>query len=755
MTRERLYELLPAVYRIRDVEHGTPLEALLQIIDEQVEVVEDDITQLYDNWFIETCADWVVPYIADLVGYRPVLDVAASARGQAREGARLRVLVPRREVANTIRYRRRKGTLAVLEALANDIAGWPARAVEYFTNVAWNQALNHQHLDRARTIDVRQGAVLALGGTPFDRLGRNVDVRRVGSRRRTGRHNTPSVGVFVWRLKTYPVTEAPAVCVEKAGPHAFSFSVLGNDAPLYLKPQPEPDLSHIAGELNLPVPIRRAVLAEHRARLVAPAGSLFIWTGVKKGQSVGLEPVPPERVVAADLSGWTYLPRRGTVAVDPVLGRIAFPAQQPPKNGVWVSYRYGFSADMGGGEYDRPLQQPADASTYVVEQGGRLDTIGKALDLWRTEAPRHAVIEIDDSRVYVEPVHVEFGPGHESLQLRAGNGRRPVIRLLDWQTSQPDALTVFGKAGERFVLDGVLVTGRGVQVSGDLKQLTVRHATLVPGWGVDSHCEPQRPAEPSLEVFSPDVCVTIEHSIVGSIQISPVMPVPADDVGVSAQAPDSEVQQARCECVGPDVRLDPIRVCISDSIVDATGRDGEAIGAQGCPVAHAALTIARSTVIGQVQVREIELAENSIFVGRVVVARRQHGCVRFSYVEPQSRTPKRFQCQPDLVASAAEKELRDAAVAAGMPEPAADEVAAARHCAWIRVRPQFVSVRYGTPTYGQLAIDGPREIARGADDESEMGAFHDLFQPQREDNLRARLDEYVPSGADVGVILAS
>ena len=47
------------------------------------------------------------------------------------------------------------------------------------------------------------------------------------------------------------------------------------------------------------------------------------------------------------------------------------------------------------------------------------------------------------------------------------------------------------------------------------------------------------------------------------------------------------------------------------------------------------------------------------------------------------------------------------------------------------------------------------EIKRGADDESEMGVFHDLFQPQREANLRTRLDEYIPARADVGIILAS
>ena len=501
--------------------------------------------------------------------------------------------------------------------------------------------------------------------------------------------------------------------------------------------------------------MRRALLAEHRDRIVGPARSLFIWTGVKRGKAIVLEPVPSQNIVAADLTGWTYLARRGTVAVDPVLGRLAFPAQQPPKYGVWVSYHYGFSGDMGGGEYDRTLAQPDGAVLYTVSQGGALDTIGKALDRWRTEQPRHAVIEIDDSRVYVEPIHIEFGTGQTSLQLRAANGRRPVIRLLDWQTSNPDALTVTGKGGDRFVLDGLLVTGRGLQVGGDLTRMTIRHTTLVPGWAIDTHCAPQRPTEPSLEVFAPNVCVVVEHSILGSIQVNPVVPAPDEDSGSSAEAPEHEVQQARCEGSGPDVRLDPIRLCISDSILDATSPREEAIGAPGCPVAHAVLTIARSTVIGEVHVRAIELGENSLFDGRITVARRQHGCLRFSYVEPGSRTPPRFHCQPDLAAGAIAEALRDEAAAQGRPAPTTAEITAAQRCEWTRVRPRFTSRRYGSPTYCQLAPDCPIEIRRGAEDESEMGAFHDLFQPQREANLRARLEEFVPTGSDVGIILAS
>ena len=46
--------------------------SLLRVIADQVSVIEDDISGLYENLFIETCADWAVPYIGGLVGYTPV-----------------------------------------------------------------------------------------------------------------------------------------------------------------------------------------------------------------------------------------------------------------------------------------------------------------------------------------------------------------------------------------------------------------------------------------------------------------------------------------------------------------------------------------------------------------------------------------------------------------------------------------------------------------------------------------------------------
>src|SRR5579885_2530393 len=275
---DRLYKLLPSIYRIRDVDQGYTLQALLRVIAEQVNVVQDNITQLYENWFIETAEDWAVPYIADLIGYRPPLDAGLTGDDATTEERALnRTLIPRREVANTIRYRRRKGTLAVLDGLASDVADWPARAVEFFRLLGWNQNIDHLHMRRARTVDVRKVEDLDLIGSAFDPLAHSVDVRRVDSHRTVGRYNIPSVGVFVWRLKSYSVTRTACNCAEEAGPHCYTISFLGQDAPLFIRPETATDRSLISAELSVPSPIRMYPFAQHTNRFYGADKSLAVW----------------------------------------------------------------------------------------------------------------------------------------------------------------------------------------------------------------------------------------------------------------------------------------------------------------------------------------------------------------------------------------------------------------------------------------------------------------------------------------------
>ena len=758
--KDRLYKLLPYIYQLRDADQGEPLRALLQVITEQVDVVERDIDQLYDNCFIETCEDWVVPYLGDLVGYTPVHEAGKPGDVTTAQGKlRNKTLIPRQEVANTIRYRRRKGSLALLEQLANDVAGWPARAVEFYKLLGWTQHVNHVHPGQGGTVDLRDMGKLANLNDPFDEFAHTVDVRRIHSHRTQGYYNIPSVGLYVWRLKTYAVTETPITPLEQR--NYYAFSGLGNNVPLYTRWQQEDDLTHIAEAENLPIPISlhafiEPTLVGEEIKLRASSAyygkdkSLVIeapdWPN--KGAA---QPIPREHIVPADLSNWeSYRPNKDTIAVDPELGRILFPPRQLPKKGVTVTYHYGFSADIGGGEYERQLAQPDNAEPFYVGKNQSYKKVSDALAAWKIKNPDHAVIEVTDNGVYVENLAIDFEEG-QSLQIRASNKKRPII----WLSDRSGQFQVNLKAGSFLTLDGLLIAGQGLQVdkareedestsnqsvetdvdqSGKLKPragIIIRHSTLVPGWTLTPDCEPDQLEEPSIDITNANPCITIEHSIIGSIKVD----------------------------IDP-VALDPIKIRVSDSILDATGSDCsdiscEALGRAGEGFAHAVLTILRSTVIGRINVHAIDLAENCIFKGLVKVARRQLGCMRFSYIKPNSRTPKRFNCQPDLAEQEAEDQLIKRTEQVGLGRPSQAAIEQARKLAQVRIRPLFNSIRYGTPTYCQLAEACPVEIKRGADDESEMGAFHDLFQPQREANLRARIEEYVPARADVNVILAS
>ena len=720
---DRLYELLPIVYRQRDLEVGAPLRQLLGMIAGQVDLVESDIAQLYENWFIETCEDWVVPYIGDLIGYRPAgpSDPTLSPNNK--------ILSARREVANAINFRRRKGSLWLLEQLAIAVTGWPARAVELGRRLGQTQSIDHLRLRRDGTLDLRSADALDRMAGPFDTASHAADVRGIASDRSFGAFNADNVAVYVWRLPVLSSTRSTAYCQEEAGDHCYTFSILGNDGPLYTRPVADPSPEDIAGELNLPTPIRRRALEKRVVedgveRIEASESyygvgkSLAIWAGAWAGGEAS-EPIPAEKIIPADLRGWRFRPPHDHVAVDPELGRLAFPPTQLPDDDVLVSYHYAQGMAIGGGEYARTLAIPGDAQIYRVGAAADFARINDAYHRWRDDGNASAIIELVDNGVYEEPLNLEVGAG-QRLEIRAANRMRPVIDLLDWRASRPDAFAVEGASGSRLVLDGLLITGRGLELHGTFDQVVIRHCTLVPGWSVDPETRPRRPSEASIALVNVAAArIEIAHGIVGAIR-----------------------------AVQEDVTIDPVALHVSDSIIDATGDALPAIGTSEGAVAPVTLTARRATFLGQVRVHAIELAENSIFAGAARVARRQHGCMRYCYVPPHSRTPARYYCQPDL----ADKAVADSEQAEHLSEA---ERHVLRHAEQLRVAPRFASTRYGEPAYGRLAVDCAEEITRGAEDRSELGVFHDLFEAQRAANLRARLLDHVPAGTEVGIIFAS
>ncbi len=226
LNADQLYALLPAIYRTRDAQNGGPLQALLAVIAGQSAILEENILQLYDDEFIETCAPWVIPYIGDLIGVNPIYEITGQVSG-----------LRRAEVANTIGYRRRKGTLLALEQVTMDASGRTTAAVEFFKRLITTESMHHVRPRHSATVDLRQGGALERMNTAFDTLNRTIDVRRIAPRVRMpadpdptpldinlhggGRFNIPDIGIYVWAKAgiCFPVTSGTGVSREWPAVH--------------------------------------------------------------------------------------------------------------------------------------------------------------------------------------------------------------------------------------------------------------------------------------------------------------------------------------------------------------------------------------------------------------------------------------------------------------------------------------------------------------------------------------------------------
>jgi hypothetical protein len=685
---EKLYNLLPALYRIRDAAQGEPLKALCAVIAEEIAVLRENLDQLYDDQFIETCAEWVAPYIGDLIGYRAVHGVTA------------RTVSARAEVANTIAYRRRKGTATVLEQLARDVTGWNARVVEFFQWLQTSQYMNHVRLGNHVTPDLRDWEALERRGRAFDTIAHSVDTRRIETQK--GRNNIPNIGLFLWRLEGFSLTRSPAVRIDA---ERFMFSPLGNDVQLVTRPETETDINHLAEPINVPEPISRRVLDRYLGRYYGPQLSLFIETD---NVATALADVKVCNL-SDDGASWAHLPV-SKVSIDPVLGRIAFPAGTPPEN-VRVSFHYGFSMALGGGEYERRKSFAVAGSVTTVMQGQSLQTA-----LNGTTAG--GIVEIGDSGRYEETLTIAVDDAAK-LEVRAANEHRPTLVL-------GGDLEIELNPGAELTLNGLLIANARLRVVGvgaddRPRQLRLRHCTLVPGLELTRTGEPVSPDNPSLVVDAVNTTVEIDHCIVGGLR------------------------------AGRDTV-----VKIADSSVDATATDRVAFADSDGISPGGILSTTNSTIIGKLHTARLDLASNTIFLAQlgpadawthaIVSDQNQQGCVRFSFVPVNCIVPRRYRCQPDLAISTA---LALADVPKGSLSSAAKQAITIGIQG--RVRPAFTTLRYGQPGYCQLGSYCPTEIRTGAEDESEIGAFHDVFAPQRENNLKIRLQEYLRFGLEAGI----
>lgn len=715
-TSERLYGLLPQVVQLRDAEAGGALRELIGILATRAEVIDADLDHFYSDQFIETCADWVVPYIGDLVGYRMVHGRAPGAPSA------------RAEVANTIAYRRRKGTASMIEQLARDVTDWPARAVEFFERLAATQYLGHVRPHAVATADFRRRETLdeiaRLAGA-FDDVSHTVDVRRIDAPlpHGRGRHNIPNLGIFLFRTMPMPLRRS-VLRPHSGDGQRYRFDPLGTDTQLFSNPVPETEITHLATPANVPLPLTVRRLADHLSEYYAADRGMLV--EVSSGGVVTA--VPVDDVRACDLrdsgAGWAHMPPPGTVAIDPERGRIAFGAPLGPSEVPLGTFHLGMAVPVGArtilrthvadGPGHLGLPEPPEPAVWASGGGDlqpHLDTVKdggtvRLLDSsWWTPGPT----------VVVTPAPAGEPP--RAVAVVGEPGARPVVHALS-------GVRLDLAPGSHVLLDGLVMNGGPVYLdeAGDDQPRTValKDCTLVPGLTRTPEGAPAQPGAASLIVLDPFATVILDGCI-----------------------------------TGPIVVVEGANLVVNSSVIDAGDATAVAIAGREPGAAHRTVStaadlltgdgmaeagdvsIASSTIIGGIHAVRLDatdaillaaLASGDPRTAAVWTQRRQVGCVRFSWLPPDSRTGRRFHCLPDR----------------------ADPLQVQQ-----RMLPAFTSLRFGHPAYAQLTASTPAPIRRGAQDESEMGATHDLYAPQREDDLAVRLQEYLRFGLEAGIFHAT
>ncbi len=498
---QRLWALLPAVYRTDDTDPSGapgPLQELLNRVGAQAAVVRRSLDRLWADQSIETCDDWVIPYIGDLLGTNLVSGL--DARGQ------------RLDVAKTIYYRRRKGTLAILEELARDVTGWDAHLIEAFRRLARTRhgldpmvgaaAFRGTGSSEAADLLIGEGVIGALTATPaggladlrsahgaaitggpFDELFHTADVR--AGQGAIGHFSIPKLLVFLWRLTSFAITAGTPVAVAGC-PGQFGFDPTGREIPLFLPPPPPTpddyaDTWTASYEWQVPGP------------LTADLEQALAATGSTAPPSPPYPYPPPSPADSSPPTGtappYGYAVTGATLEqVWPETGRFQVHPSTPPVSAaaLSVAYNYAFSASagtlyVGAGPYDRQVlgDPPQQAGSQVTIKGGTgLRTALAGL------APSGTLV-IGDSLTYRD-APADVGTSKNPIQtvlVQAANSERPVLRPAPASPpgSANSAWVFTGTAGAELTLDGLLVSGCDIVLRGSFDTVRITACTLDPG----------------------------------------------------------------------------------------------------------------------------------------------------------------------------------------------------------------------------------------------------------------------------------
>jgi hypothetical protein len=711
---DKLWNLLPELYRVGDfddnVDRKGPLRELVERIGAQAAIVRRSIDRLWEDQSIETCDDWVIDYLGDLLATNLVASLDARGR--------------RIDVGKTIYYRRRKGTVGLLEELATDITGWSVRVVECFhrlsrTRHGLDPAIGlpaaagdpRWKLQRAQRLvgaltstgaggyaDLRNVHGANLARTAFDEFFYTADMRR--GRGKTGWPNIPRLAVFTWRLKSYPLLQVTPVR-DSACTNQYTFDPTGRDLPLFAAGEHlHGDQWVSPGEYEVPGPISPDLL---EGTFLDLYGDDDEPRSLRVHKFVGGAFDPYDLVHAAQVSQ-DRRQSTGLLWIDPSRGRII--EKKGSDIGPFrVDYHYGFSSEIGAGAYVRRVQEFERPETCPPPAPVERITGGEA-ELVTPPPPGPApvpsplrlpitigTISIDDSLTYHAVADL---PAVQSVVLRAKSMERPLIR----PTPVADWVFTGAAGGAVLVLDGLFVSGVNIVLRGSFDRVTLSCCTLDPG-----HWDKEKPEVPATATTRRIPAVPAQWGVAADRR-----KLKASQLLIEGSVRHLVIDRS---ITGPilDSRGELASLIVRDSIVQSTE---PLVPALNMVSGEAALE--RATILGALQLHRVDVSE-CILHDVATIDDTQHGCVRFSAWAAGSVLPRRYES--------------------------------------VSIQPHaglFTDLDFGAPGFAQLLATASGAISAGAENGAEMGAFAREKSAIKERSLLIKYQEYLPLGLEPVIV---
>lgn len=729
-----LFARLPGHIRSLDAGEGRPLQALMAVLSDELGIIESDLDQLYDNWFIETCEPWVLPYIGGLIGATPMRDIGEDQAGLLRA-----------YVANLLQYRQAKGTAAAVEQVARDLSGWPVVAVEFFQRVALSQHVNALRPQAVVFADVRNARAAKVSRSPFSTMAHSAAAGTPDGY--AGRYGLPNLGLFIWRQMAAPLWPllgpgdiyrggpiAMPVQPKAQFPGLFRVDPLERDMPLVNRPDADLSIAARVTPKEVPLPITRDALAMALDTLRLTGTSPGNWFEQSPPLQILLNgaEVPAENLFCCNLEtaqdGSFRRPvNAGEVLVDPELGRVSLHKDDEAKR-LETAFAHSAPFEIGGGAYDRRGSVATWLSDFVIPQAAPPFQIGVARSLGLR----------NDGTGQVVGTMKEALAAWDAFAAATPNARGiiAVMDNADPYTWQAAGRKIALPAGSRLAIvaaDWPATRLDGISQPRPVGQLTPMHRRPIFGGEIDVTAADAGESEPAMLVLD------------GIVMRRRIVLKPSGDLGalrlyncsVGANGPDlgsavtNQGDNARLHMVAErcilgrcDLGQATGALMLDRCVID------EDLTANGAPPSIVSLkaeqmdaTICGSTLFGKASMRSI-FAENSILLGPITLAHRQTGCVRYCFTRANSQLPRRYACVPH-----------------GLDD--ADIV------------PVFTSTRFRDVGFAQLNTCTPESIREGADGGMEMGVGYANRDPARIANIRDAVVEFAPFGLSPGLIFMS